>query len=156
RRARPCLRRSRRRHSPPPARMKRFFPKWSKHPACSEGGTTFQVARPRAAIRMIAPLSLCALLSALRSPAATPEQIEFFENRIRPVLAQECYECHSESGKRKGGLLLDSRPGWQAGGDTGPAIVPGDAAASLLIQSIRHAHADLQMPKNGAKLDDNI
>jgi len=90
------------------------------------------------------------------SPAATPAQIEFFEARIRPVLAQECYECHSESGKRKGGLLLDSRPGWQEGGDSGPAIVPGDAASSLLIQSIRHAHSDLQMPKNGAKLDVNI
>ncbi len=105
---------------------------------------------------MIAPLSLCAMLSALCASAATPEQTEFFESRIRPVLAQECYECHSEAGKRKGGLLLDSRPGWQEGGDTGPAIVPGDAAASLLIQSIRRAHADLQMPKNGAKLDDNI
>jgi len=102
-------------------------------------------------------LSLLALgpwLSA--AAAATPEQVEFFETRIRPVLAQECYECHSESGKRKGGLLLDSRPGWQEGGDSGPVLVPGDPAASLLIQSIRHAHADLQMPKNGAKLDEAI
>lgn len=102
-------------------------------------------------------LSLLALgpwLSA--AAAATPEQVEFFETRIRPVLAQECYECHSESGKRKGGLLLDSRPGWQEGGDSGPVLVPGDPATSLLIQSIRHAHADLQMPKNGAKLDEAI
>jgi len=43
--------------------------------------------------------------------AATPQQIEFFENKIRPVLAQECYECHGANSKRKGGLLLDSRPG---------------------------------------------
>lgn len=102
-------------------------------------------------------LSLLALGPWLSAAAATtPEQVEFFETRIRPVLAQECYECHSESGKRKGGLLLDSRPGWQEGGDSGPALVPGDPAASLLIQSIRHAHADLQMPKNGAKLDEAI
>jgi len=104
-------------------------------------------------------LLLCALGSLLHAPgsaAPTPEQVEFFETRIRPVLAQECYECHSESGKRKGGLLLDSRPGWQEGGDSGPALVPGDPSASLLIQSIRHEHADLQMPKNGAKLDARV
>lgn len=88
--------------------------------------------------------------------AVTPEQTEFFESRIRPILAQECYECHSEQGKRKGGLLLDSRPGWQEGGDSGEALVLGDAAASLLIQTIRHEHEDLKMPKSGAKLDDSV
>ena len=123
--------------------------------ACS-GNTTQQrtlACRLKASLQL---LTLCPWLFALSSPAATPAQIEFFETRIRPVLAQECYECHSATTKRKGGLLLDSRPGWQEGGDSGPAIVPGDAAASLLLQSIRHAHADLQMPKNGAKLDDRI
>lgn len=88
--------------------------------------------------------------------AATPEQVEFFESRIRPVLAQECYECHSEAGKQKGGLLLDSRAGWQAGGDSGAAIKPGDLASSLLLDSIKHTHDDLKMPKNGAKLDDQV
>jgi mono/diheme cytochrome c family protein len=88
--------------------------------------------------------------------APTAEQIEFFESRIRPVLAQECYECHSAEGKQKGGLLLDSRPGWQAGGDSGDVIKPGNPAESLLIASIRHAHDDLKMPKNGAKLDDEV
>ena len=78
---------------------------------------------------------------------------EFFEKKIRPVLAQECYECHSVAGKSKGGLLLDSRPGWQAGGESGDSILPGNASASLLIQSIRHTHEDLKMPKNGAQLD---
>lgn len=94
--------------------------------------------------------------SAGLTAAATPEQVEFFESRIRPVLAQECYECHSEAGKQKGGLLLDSRPGWQAGGDSGPAVVPGQPAASLLLQSMRHEHADLKMPKNGAQLDPSV
>ncbi|MBL9113455.1 MAG: DUF1553 domain-containing protein [Verrucomicrobiaceae bacterium] len=80
-------------------------------------------------------------------------RVEFFEKKIRPVLAQECYECHSAAGKQKGGLLLDSRPGWQAGGDSGEAILPGNASASLLMQTIRHTHEDLKMPKNGAQLD---
>ena len=110
--------------------------------------------RPKLAVWSF--FALGAWLCAAAAPSASPDQIEFFETRIRPVLAQECYECHSESGKRKGGLLLDSRPGWQEGGESGPVLVPGDPAASLLIQSIRHAHADLQMPKNGAKLDEAI
>ncbi|MDB6140471.1 MAG: hypothetical protein JWO94_3543 [Verrucomicrobiaceae bacterium] len=88
--------------------------------------------------------------------AITPEQTEFFEKRIRPVLAQDCYECHSTSGKKKGGLLLDSRPGWQQGGDTGPALIPGDAKKSLLLQAIRHEDKDMEMPKAGAKLDAKV
>ncbi len=100
---------------------------------------------------------LCAaLVIALSGPAFSAEQVEFFEARIRPVLAQECYECHSAAVKRKGGLLLDSRAGWQAGGDSGAAIKPGDAKNSLLLQSLRHEHEDLKMPKAGAKLDDAV
>ena len=68
---------------------------------------------------------------------ATPAQIEFFESKIRPILAQECYECHSVATKKKGGLLLDSRAGWQAGGDSGAVIKTGDPAASLLMQTIK-------------------
>src|ERR1700679_996863 len=87
--------------------------------------------------------------------APSPEQTEFFERKIRPVLVSECYECHSGK-KAKGGLKLDWRGAVEKGGDTGPAIVPGDAAKSLLIQTIRHEDADLKMPKNGAKLDDDV
>lgn len=88
--------------------------------------------------------------------APTPQQLDFFEARIRPILAQECYECHSTATKRKGGLLLDSRSGWQAGGDSGDAIKPGDPENSLLLQTLRHEHEDLKMPKNGAKLDAKV
>ncbi len=91
-----------------------------------------------------------------QSSAATPQQIEFFESKIRPILAQECYECHSTGTKKKGGLVLDSRPGWQSGGESGDVIKPGDPAASLLLQSIKHEHDDLKMPKNGAKLDNKV
>ncbi len=70
----------------------------------------------------------------LRSGAALqPGQIEFFESKIRPVLAQECYECHSTQGKQKGGLVLDHRERLRRGGDTGAAILPGDPGASLLL-----------------------
>jgi len=93
------------------------------------------------------------MLFATAARAATGAgDVEFFESKIRPVLAQDCYECHSAAGKKKGGLLLDSRAGWQAGGESGPVIVPGDASKSLFMQAIRHEKEDLKMPKAGAKL----
>ncbi len=97
------------------------------------------------------------LLLPLTLRAALPaEQVEFFEKKIRPILAQECYECHSTAGKQKGGLLLDSRPGWQKGGDSGDAIIPGQADKSPLIQAIRHQDPDLKMPSKGPKLEDRV
>ncbi|MBI1831783.1 MAG: DUF1549 domain-containing protein, partial [Planctomycetes bacterium] len=67
------------------------------------------------------------------------EGIEFFEAKIRPVLVNNCYECHSaKSSKLKGGLYLDSRSGVLTGGDNGPAIVPGNPDKSLLIKALRH------------------
>jgi hypothetical protein len=74
-----------------------------------------------------------------------PEQLSFFESKVRPLLVQRCYECHGEK-KQKGGLRLDSRAGWQKGGDTGPALTPGKPDESLLIKAVRHADPDLQMP----------
>ena len=88
--------------------------------------------------------------------AHADEQIEFFEKHIRPVLAQECYECHSTATKAKGGLLLDTRLGWEEGGDSGAVIVRGDPGASLLLKSIRHEIADLKMPKAGGRLGDEV
>lgn len=59
---------------------------------------------------------------------------------------KHCYECHSQQGKRKGGLLLDRKAGWVKGGDAGPALVPGKPAKSLLMHSVRYEDEDLQMP----------
>src|SRR5436190_1764693 len=57
----------------------------------------------------------------------TAEQLAFFEKKIRPVLADNCYSCHASTGdKIRGGLVLDSREGIRQGGDSGPAIIPGD------------------------------
>ena len=78
--------------------------------------------------------------------AADLAGIEFFEKKIRPVLVSECYKCHSKGKKIKGELRLDWRGGWQKGGESGAAIIPGRVGKSLLIQAIRHADADLKMP----------
>jgi hypothetical protein len=78
--------------------------------------------------------------------AATPEEgVAFFEKRIRPLLAEHCYECHGGK-KAKGNLRLDSREGWAKGGDSGPAILPGKPDDSLLIKGVRHWDKDFKMP----------
>src|SRR5262249_21667426 len=72
----------------------------------------------------------------------------FFTTHVLPVLKQHCFECHSHAAKNaKGGLMLDSRRGWEKGGDSGPALVPGKPDESLLIQAIRYE--DLEMPPKG-------
>ena len=86
------------------------------------------------------------------SPPAklSPEQTAFFENEVRPILVKRCYECHSEeAGKRKGGLWLDRKTGWQEGGDSGEAIVPGNVEDSLLVYTIRYEDPGLAMPPKG-------
>ena len=68
------------------------------------------------------------------------EGLDFFEAKIRPVLVKHCYECHSvgaaAKNNLKGGLLLDSRDGSRKGGESGPAVVPGKPAESLLINAL--------------------
>jgi hypothetical protein len=93
------------------------------------------------------------LLSAFTCTAADPAvaQTEFFESKIRPVLASACYDCHGAE-KQKAGLRLDWRDGLLKGGDSGPAIVPGKPDESLLLQAIAHTHAELKMPKNADPL----
>lgn len=88
--------------------------------------------------------------------AATKEEINFFETKIRPVLVNNCYKCHSsEAEKVKGGLLLDNAANIQKGGDTGPAVVKNDLEKSLLYKSLTYKDKDLQMPPAG-KLSENI
>ena len=77
----------------------------------------------------------------------TPEQVEFFERKIRPVLAEQCYSCHSHSGEKlKANLFLDSREDILKGGDTGPAMVVGQPEKSLLVEAVGYGNPDLQMP----------
>ena len=86
-----------------------------------------------------------------------PKDVEFFEKNIRPVLANQCYSCHStKSGKAKAGLLVDSREALLRGGGGGPAIKAGKPDESLLYKAITYAHEDLQMPPKGKMPDDII
>lgn len=89
----------------------------------------------------------------------TQEQTNFFESKIRPVLADNCYKCHSQKAEKvKGGLMLDTREGIRTGGENGPAVVPGDLEKSLLIQAVRYTDPDREMPPKakGGKLPDNV
>jgi hypothetical protein len=87
-----------------------------------------------------------ALAFLLARPAGA--QVEFFEKKVRPVLVEHCYQCHSAQAKKvKGGLLLDTRDGLRRGGESGPALVPGDPDASLLLKALRYE--DHEMPPAG-------
>jgi len=90
--------------------------------------------------------------------AASADEISFFEQKIRPVLIEHCYSCHSaEAKKLKGNLFLDSKAGWQKGGDSGkPSIVPGKPDESLLIRVIRHVEPDLEMPPKKPMLPEAV
>lgn len=85
------------------------------------------------------------------------EGLDFFEAKIRPVLIEHCYECHSiESGKAKGGLRVDDREALLHGGDSGPALVAGKPAESLLLTAMRHDDPDLTMPPRKPRLADSV
>ena len=88
-------------------------------------------------------------------PAFSANDLQFFESKIRPILVDRCYKCHShDADKIKGGLMLDTREGLMHGGNSGAAIEPGKPNDSLLIQAIRYQDEDLQMPPKGDKLPD--
>jgi hypothetical protein len=88
------------------------------------------------------------LASELAGQEAT--DLEFFEKRVRPVLVERCYPCHSAGApKLKAGLRLDSRAAALKGGDRGPALVPGQPAKSLLVEAVSYTNVDLRMPPKG-------
>ncbi len=97
-------------------------------------------------------MTLAVLHGTVFAADQTPE--EFFERKIRPVLVQHCYRCHSADGDSlKANLLLDSREGMRRGGDSGPAVVPGDSGQSLLLDALRYE--SVEMPPSG-KLPDEV
>ncbi|MSU34453.1 MAG: DUF1549 domain-containing protein [Pedosphaera sp.] len=90
------------------------------------------------------PLVVGAWMGTTRAAA---DGVEFFESKVRPILVEHCYKCHSaDRGRSKGGLSLDSAEGLRYGGDSGPAVAPGDPDASRLILAVRYQDANLQMP----------
>ena len=108
-------------------------------------------------IAAMKPLAIL-LLASSSALAADPAGITFFEQKVRPVLVEHCYSCHSaEAKKLKGNLYLDSKAGWQKGGDSGESvIVPGKPEASLLIRTVQHLEADMEMPPKKPKLPDAV
>jgi hypothetical protein len=105
---------------------------------------------------LLAGLSAAASFAA-DAPKLTSAQTEFFETKVRPVLVENCYKCHSSGAEKiKGGLVLDTREGWLKGGDSGPVIVPGKPDESLFVKAVRYTARDLAMPPNDKKLPDNL
>jgi hypothetical protein len=105
---------------------------------------------------LVALFAGASLAGAISAAEPTQVQAEFFEKKIRPALVQHCYACHSSRAKKiKGGLRLDSLEGVLKGGDSGPAIVPGNPHTSRLVEAIAYENIDLQMPPKG-KLADSV
>ena len=102
--------------------------------------------------------SRLALLIALAAPPAAWAEsggTEFFETRIRPLLAAQCVGCHSVK-KNRGGLMLDSPAGFSRGGDTGSVVVPNRPDESLLVKAVRYGDPDLRMPPKGKLSADQV
>jgi cytochrome c553 len=97
-------------------------------------------------------LLILVLLSAL-GLSADPAT-DFFENNVRPVLAENCFACHTET--KMGGLQMNSREALLQGGNSGPAISPGHPEESLLLQAVRQTHERLKMPPSGKLADEQI
>lgn len=93
-----------------------------------------------------------------KSATLSPQHAAYFEQKVRPLLVAKCYECHSQESKiLQGGLLLDSRPGWEKGGDSGPAIVPGKPDESLLVRAVQYLKDEfVHMPPKGKMSDDEV
>ncbi len=92
-------------------------------------------------------VALLTVTAVAAEPATDGES--FYRDQVLPLLRKRCLECHSHAGDIEGGLTLDSRSGWEQGGDTGPALVPGKPNESLLVKAVRYADPDLQMPPDG-------
>ncbi|MEQ1860382.1 MAG: PSD1 and planctomycete cytochrome C domain-containing protein [Chthoniobacteraceae bacterium] len=89
--------------------------------------------------------------AALAAPVPTPDQIEFFEKKVRPILAEQCYSCHGPD-KQKAELRVDSLSALLKGSDLGPVLIPGKPGESSLIQSIKHIGDAAKMPERKPKM----
>ena len=118
-------------------------------------------ARPPSAVRSPPPFEetatvrVCLCLLVLLPGATIARADEYFEKHVRPLLVRHCVACHGPT-KQKARLRLDTRAGWQAGGDSGSAIVPGDPARSLLIKAVRGSDGVTRMPPKGELVEQEV
>jgi cytochrome c553 len=107
------------------------------------------------ALALVAPLAVALQIQAQQPLSA--DDSEFFESKIRPLLIESCFKCHSSTAEKvKGGLLLDSKEACLKGGTTGPAVVPGNAEKSLMVKAVRYTDPDLRMPPKEKLSDQQI
>ncbi len=96
-------------------------------------------------------------VSSWAAPASDDAGVQFFETKVRPLLSEQCYKCHSTTAtKLKGNLYLDRRDGLLKGGDNGPAIVPGQPQSGKLVEALSWSNVDLQMPPKHKLSDGQI
>ena len=114
------------------------------------------VFRTRLLISFLALLAMPLPAWSQRAGPDSPALVEFFEKKIRPLLADNCYNCHSANTNSHGGLRVDDRNGLIVGGGRGPAVVPGQPEKSLLLQAVRHTHKDVKMPPKKHLSDEQI
>ena len=111
--------------------------------------------RPRLFLSLLFLSGFVALPALAADDDAQRAAMTFFEKEVRPIFVERCFECHSNT-KQKGGLRVDHIGYLKTGGDTGPAVVPGEPSKSPLMEAIRWTNEDFQMPpkNNGGKLPD--
>ncbi len=106
-------------------------------------------------IIILSGVAMLVLAQAADEGLPSGDELKFFESKIRPVLVESCYQCHSTDEKIKGGLNLDTREGIRHGGDSGPAVTPGNLEKSLLWTAINWSESDYEMPPK-RKLPANV
>jgi hypothetical protein len=96
-------------------------------------------------------------VAAEAAPSFAPDEIDYFEKKVRPILVERCYECHSAKAKRvEAEFYVDRREAIIAGGESGPAATPGDPEISRLVSAVRYSNENLQMPPDGKIPDEEI
>src|SRR5690349_8987808 len=92
-------------------------------------------------------LAMCMAATLVAQPAPNPPDVAFFEQKVRPLLVEQCYRCHSEQASAaKGGLRLDTRDAVLKGGGRGPALIPGQPGKGLLMRAVEYKDPALKMP----------
>ena len=108
-------------------------------------------------MKLFSLASVIALLALPVSPLSAADAETLFEQKVKPLFAHNCFECHSSQAKElKGNLKVETLDGMLKGGANGPAIIPGDLESSFLLRAIRYQEADYQMPPKGRLADEEI